>query len=104
MTFDVIVLKQAENGYLARPVLWPESVVEGATKQEALERVRVQIRDLLGRTQFEQVEVEVPEQQKDNPWLVKAAMFADDPLWDDFLQGMADYRQQLDEEPASVFA
>lgn len=104
MVFDVILLKQAENGYVARPVLWPDAVVHGATEQEALDRVRVLIHDLLSRTKFVQVEVEVPEYQVDNPWLAKAGMFADDPTWNDFLQVMADYRRQLNEEQASELA
>jgi hypothetical protein len=104
MTFDVILLKQAENGYVARPMLWPDSVVHGATEQEALERVRALIRDLLSRTQFVRVEVDIPEHQVDNPWLAKAGMFADDSTWDDFLKAMADYRRQLDEEQASELA
>lgn len=37
----------------------------------------------------------------DNPWIRNAGIFADDPTWDDFLQHMADYRQQLDEEEAA---
>lgn len=104
MTFDVVLTKQADNGYIARPVLWPDSVVYGATEQEALGRIRVLIRDLLNRTQFVQVEVEVPEHHIANPWLAKAGMFVDDPTWDDFLKAMADYRQQLDEEQASELA
>lgn len=94
LTFHVILLKQAENGYVARPVLWPDSVVHGATEQEALERVRALIRHLFSRTQFVQVEVDIPEHQVDNPWLAKAGMFADDPTWNDFLQAMADYRRR----------
>ena len=104
MTFDVILFKQADNGYVARPVLWPDSVVHGTTAQEALDRVRALIRDLLSRTQFVQVEVDVPEHQADHPWLAKAGMFADDPTWDAFLKAMADYRRQLDDEQASELA
>ncbi|MFQ5343984.1 MAG: hypothetical protein ACE5F6_20780 [Anaerolineae bacterium] len=104
MTFDVILLKQADNGYAARPVLWPDSVAHGTTEQEALDRVRVLIRGLLSRTQFVQVEVDVPEHQVSNPWLAKAGMFTDDPTWDDFLKAMADYRRQLDEEQAPELA
>jgi hypothetical protein len=104
MTFDVILLKQAEDGYAARPVLWPDSVAHGTTEQEALDRVRALIRDLLSRTQFVQVEVDVPEHPVDNSWLAKAGLFADDPTWDDFLKAMADYRRQLDQEPTSELA
>jgi hypothetical protein len=100
MTFDVIVLQQVDNGYSARPVLWPDSVAHGATEQEALDRVRTLIRDLLSRTRFVQVEVDVKEHQFGNPWLAKAGTFADDPTWDDFLKAMANYRRQLIEEQA----
>ena len=80
MTFDVILLKQAENGYVARPVLWPDSVVHGATEQEARDRVRALIRDLLNRTQFGKVELDIPEQQVDNARLDKAGMFAGEAI------------------------
>ncbi len=97
MSFDVVLLKKANNGYTARPVLWPDSAVEGATEQEALQRVRALIYELLGRTQLVRVDVEVPEQMDSHPWLAKSGIFADDPTWDDFLHEMASYRQQLDD-------
>ena len=104
MTFDVILLQQADHGFDAHPVLWPDSVVHGATEQEALDRVRALIRDLLSRTRFVRVEMDVPEPHVENPWLAKAGMFVDDPTWDDFLKAMADYRRKLDEEQESELA
>ena len=61
MTFDVILLRQMCNGYSARPVLWPDFVVHGATEQEALDRVRALIRDLLSWTRWVRVELGVSE-------------------------------------------
>lgn len=104
MTFDVILTKQAEDGYVARPVLWPEAAVHGATRQEALNLVRALISDLLSSTQIVQVEVAVPERQGDNPWQAKAGMFANDPTWDDFLAVIADYRADLDQQRATELA
>jgi hypothetical protein len=92
MTFD--------DDAIARPVLWPDSAAQGATEKEALERVGALIRELSSRTQLVRVEVEVPEQQANTPWLAKAGVFANDPTWDDFLKEMADYRRQLDDERA----
>ena len=40
MTFDVMLIKQAEIGYIARPVLWPESVAYGPTEKDALDGIR----------------------------------------------------------------
>lgn len=104
MTFDVILLRQAGNGYVARPLLWPDKAVHGNTEQEALEGVRALIRDLIDQTQFVKVEIDVPEQVSDNPWLARAGLFADDPTWDDFLASMAEYRRQIDEERTPVLA
>lgn len=98
MTFDVILLRKPGDGYSARPAFWPDAVVDGATEQEALQRVRTLIRDLLNQTQLVQVEVEATGDDTDNPWLAKAGMFSDDPTWDDFVGVLADYRQQLDGE------
>ncbi len=98
MTFDVILLRQAGNGYVARPLLWPDKVAHGNTEEEALDSVRELIRDLLGQTQFVKVEIDLPEQSLDNPWVAKAGQFADDPTWDDFLTSMAEYRSHLNEE------
>ncbi|MCP4713449.1 MAG: hypothetical protein GY869_32875, partial [Planctomycetes bacterium] len=98
MNFDVILQKQQDNGYIARPVLWPDSSAHGTTEQEALKRVRALIHDLSGRTRLVRVNVEAPENEVDNPWLAKAGAFADDPTWDDFKRSMADYRRSLDAE------
>lgn len=98
MTFDVILVKQADDGYTARPVLWPDAAAHGSTEQEALDSVRALIRDLLKQTQLVKVEIDTSTDQVNNPWLIKAGMFANDPTWDNFLKIMSDYRQQLDDE------
>ncbi len=36
MYFDVILQKQPDSGYIARPVLCPDSSVHGTTEQEAV--------------------------------------------------------------------
>jgi predicted RNase H-like HicB family nuclease len=97
MNFDVILFKQAGDGFIARPVFWPDEAAYGATEQEALNRVRELIRGLVNRTRFVQVEVDIPPEATENPWLTKAGMFTDDPTWDNFLETMAGYRQQLEE-------
>jgi predicted RNase H-like HicB family nuclease len=101
MNFDVILQKKAKDGFVARPVLWPESVAYGATEQEALAAVSDLIRELFNQAQLVQVEVDIPSSQRNNPWLAKAGIFANDPTWADFLQAMNDYRQQLDDEHTS---
>ena len=100
MTFDVILQKQTNNGYIARPVLWPDTSVHGGTQQEALQLVRQLIRDLLTQTQLVQVEIEPDGSDKEHSWSAKAGIFQNDPTWNEFLQEMSEYRRQIDEEPA----
>jgi len=103
MSFDVILHKQSDNNYLARPVLWPGSSVQATTEKEVLERVKTLIKGLLSRTRLVKVEIDEPA-QPDNPWIKNAGIFADDPTWDDFLQHMADYRREVDEEESAELA
>lgn len=98
MNFDVMLFKQPENGYVARPIFWPDVAAHGETEQEAIDRVRELLRDLLNQVQVVKVEIDLPANQTNNPWLTKAGMFANDPTWDDFLKVMHDYRQQLGNE------
>ena len=72
MTFDVPVLRQPGNGYIARPVFWPDAIAHGATEQEAIASVRLLIRDLLEQMQVVQVEVDTSSDQPENLWLSKA--------------------------------
>lgn len=101
MTFDVILQQQGENNFIARPVLWPDSSVKGASQQDALSQVRLLIRDLLARTQLVQVEVDYPETEEENPWITTSGIFSDDPTWDDFIAEMAQYRQEVEEAPGN---
>jgi predicted RNase H-like HicB family nuclease len=95
MTFDVLVLKQPDNGYIARPVFWPDAIAHGATEQEAIAGVQTLIRDLLEQVQVVKVEVDIPSNEPENLWLTKAGAFAEDPTWDDFLEKLAEYRKQV---------
>jgi predicted RNase H-like HicB family nuclease len=92
MIFDVILLKEANNGYVARPILWPDVMAQGATEQEALDQVQNLIRSQLGEARLVQIRVDVPEEKSKNPWIAKAGAFADDPTWEDFLQEINNYR------------
>src|SRR5262245_30557241 len=99
MVFDVILLKEANNGHLARPLMWPNVVAQGATEQEALDRVKKLIRDTFSAARLAQVEVGAPEEKVVHPWVENAGLFADDATWEDFQQAIADYRRQVDENP-----
>lgn len=98
MTFDVIVLKQPDNGFLARTLLLPEVTAQGATEQEALDQISALIRGQFEKFRLVKLEVDLPEARQ-NPWSARAGIFANDPTWDDFQEVMAEHRRQIDADP-----
>jgi hypothetical protein len=68
----------------------------GATPDEALTKLRAKIEDRL-KNGVRLVGLEVGPQP--HPWAEFAGMFRDDPGIDDWVQSMADYRQQVEDDP-----
>lgn len=68
--------------------------VEADTPEAALEQVRQLIAARVAQG-ARITAVEVPDGT--NPWLDGAAMFREDPLFDDWQQAIADYRRQANE-------
>ena len=43
--------------------------------------------------------IEPVENNGQNPWVEFAGMFRDDPLYDDWIKSIAEYRQKVDSDP-----
>jgi predicted RNase H-like HicB family nuclease len=69
---------------------------EGATREEALQNLQRQIEAHLAAG-AEIVTLEVPAQ--DNPWKQMQGIFEDDPWFEEWQQAIAEYRQQVEEDP-----
>ena len=98
MTYNAIVEDTGPGGYTASVLGWPDCAVKGATKDEALARLRQAIASRLSRVEIVPIEVDVP--QNGHPLARFAGMFKDDELFDQFLLDMADYRREVDAEMA----
>ncbi len=98
MTYNAIVEDQTPHGYTATILGWPSCTVTGATRAEALTRLRRAISNRLSRVEIVPIEVDVPE--NDHPLAKFAGMFQDDPLFDQFIEDMAAYRRDVDAEMA----
>ena len=70
--------------------------VEGATREEALQRLTEAIEGRLRRG-AEIVTLYVP--GGDNPWLKMEGVFKDDPTFEEWQQAIAEYRRERDAEP-----
>lgn len=92
MTYQIFVEQTDEQSYTATPLLFPDCVAVGQTRDEALERIREALGARLERGEIVSVEVDVPE----HPLLKFAGMFKDDPNYEEFLAEIEAYRREVD--------
>lgn len=81
MRYIVILREHSVGRYVAIAPAVPDCRVEGKTRHEALERLRLTLEEWLKGTEVTSVEVSVPQNDPDtnrNPWLDSAGLFADD--------------------------
>lgn len=96
MQIPVLVEPVAGNGYRARGGEPFAFTVEGATRDEALRKLREAIQGrLVGGAEFVSLEVT----ETENPWLRMEGIYKDDPLFDEWQRAIAEYRKQVDDDP-----
>jgi len=66
------------------------------SKDEAIKKLSKRIQDFLQETEIIQLEIEINKPK--DPWMKFAGMFKDDPQFDEFLQAIQDYRNEIDAE------
>jgi tRNA(fMet)-specific endonuclease VapC len=96
MQMSVLIEPVKGNGYRARGAEPFALCAEGATREEALAKLKAQVEARL-RDGAEIVTVEIG--REPHPWLEFAGMFKDDPRIDEWVQSMAEYRQQVEDDP-----
>ncbi len=93
MTYNAIVEDTEKDGFTATVLGWPSCTAAGSTREEALVRLRQNLRDRLAKTEVVPLEVDVP---GDHPWMKFAGMFKDDALFDQVVEDIETYRRELD--------
>ncbi len=96
MTLSIFVQPKSDNGYLASVLGWPDFIVEGVTKEDALAKIKIELDQRL--TLGEIVRLQYEPQQASHPWMKFAGMWKDDSTFDDFLEEIRQYRKELDQE------
>ncbi len=96
MQIPVLIEPIAGNGYRARGGEPVPLVAEGATREEALAKLKEQFQTRLSNG-AELVPLEVPPPL--HPWLEFAGMFKDDPYFDEWQEAIAENRRKADEDP-----
>lgn len=97
MRYEVIVTKEPNDGYTARPVIFPQMVVSGDDEAETLERVAAALVKMQANSRL--VSIDVPATSPDttdDPWATFAGMWAGEPAWEEFLAGIETYRAEIE--------
>jgi hypothetical protein len=92
-----ILVEPIENaGYRATSGPPLAASAEGATRDEALDRLREEInRRMAAGAVIMPLDIVTTEE---NPWLAAAGMYRNDPLFDQWQANIEEYRRKVDEE------
>lgn len=96
MTLNIFVQSKPENGYLAKILGWPEIIVEGKTKEEAIEKIKTELDFRLAEGEIIRLQYKPPTGM--HPWLKFAGAWKDDPTFDDFLEELRANREESNKE------
>jgi predicted RNase H-like HicB family nuclease len=92
MTCHVLVQQIGKDGYQAIPLVFPDIVAAGKTRDEALSNLKAALDARLAQGEIVTIEVGGPE----HPWLKGAGLFEHDPTYDDFLNEVEASRREAD--------
>jgi len=105
MQYKVLVQQPSEQHFTASIFGLSNIVADGKTEEEAIAKIKAALTSQLETTKFVTIDLESDTQiesgsTKDeiDPWMKYAGVFADDPTFDNFLEEVSVYRQQVDEK------
>ncbi len=94
MTVDVLVRREPRGRYRATVLGWPDCSAVAANREEAIERTRQCLVDLLAEGEIVQLNIEL---RPTSSALGRfAGMWADDETFDEFVAAMETNRRQID--------
>lgn len=99
MQIPVLIEPIAGNGYRARGAEPFALSADGATREEALAKLREQLQERM-KAGAAIVPLEVGPEP--HPLAKFAGMFKDDPLIEEWKQSMAEYRKSIDDDPDAL--
>ena len=94
MTVDVLVRREPKGRYTATVLGWPECTASAASRDEAIERTRQALVDLLAEAEIVQLDVKVRPASSSLAQFV--GMWAEDETFDRFVALMETNRREVD--------
>lgn len=95
-----VLISPTDSGFAAVVLGLPDFVIEAATRDEAIEKAKAEVENLLTKSEIVQIEVNGQVESKDQRKRKSfAGMWANDETFDDFLAAMKAYRAELNNDP-----
>lgn len=94
MTYDILLTRENDRLFKARVLLLPDIVITGPDETDVLNKVKVAIASLRQKSRI--VQLDVPSEAEDDPWMQMAGIWKDDPDWEMFQAEVKRYRAQFD--------
>jgi predicted RNase H-like HicB family nuclease len=91
MTMYVRIEHNAEGGYTASLIGWPDLIAQGGSEDDAVRLLRQTLTARLAGSKIVPLELTV-----ERPWLQTAGVFEDDPFADELDAAIANYRRERD--------
>jgi hypothetical protein len=100
MHYDILLTQVAGNGYVARPLLWPELIVSGSSEADVLTRVRAVLVESMANSRIVQIEAPTELTSTEDPWVRFAGIWANTPAdeWQQYLADVEAARQAMNQQ------
>lgn len=98
MDFNILV-RPVENGFIATVTGLPDCTVEASTREEAIRQAEQEAKEWLEKSEVIPLESIVPPKRSPKDFI---GMWADDELFDEFVEAMKQYRAELDTSPDAL--
>ena len=95
MEYTVFLQPHTAGGFVASAPAIPDCQSRGATEDEAIRNIPMNIQDFLRKTKIIRVSVDENGSLSKDPWDDVIGMFKDDETFDEFQNEIAKYRQTL---------
>lgn len=96
MSYMVSVEQKGNAHWSAQVLGWEDCHVEADSREAAVSQLKQTLNDRL--SQMDLIVLDIPVPAIEHSWMKYAGMFENDPLFDEVLDEIAEYRRQLDSE------
>jgi predicted RNase H-like HicB family nuclease len=94
--YSILIETPKSGGYRATALGLPNCRAKGETREIALQNIQQLLTDRLSHSEIVTLKIDSP--RSTHPWMQFAGMFQDDPQFEEMLDDIQTYRQEIEQE------